>query len=266
MMRQLFLFGGIPDSFESNSAPFVEAAGGRSARIALLLQGGPDWEAYVSRYRDPWLRLGAAEVVPIVPAGDTTELSAEALSHLRDCSGIFMGGGDTRRYREIYVLSEAGAIISERYMAGIPYGGMSAGALVVPEVGIVWGSKMTEPTNQYLVRTEFYLDPEGDGDVELRVGEGLGLLRDCIVEVHCTELGGLPRMIQAVELAEATHGLGMDDPICLAIQDETRVKVHGSGRAYVARRLGSLRFEIQVLEPGDEFEMTPHTTQYAVRT
>ncbi len=142
-------------------------------------------------------------------------------------------------------------------MAGIPYGGMSAGALVVPEVGIVWGSKVTKPTNQYLVRTEFYLDPHEDGDVDLRVGEGLGLLRNCIIEVHFTELGGFPRMIQAMEMSEARYGLGMDDPICLEIQDESRVKVHGRGRAYVARRLGSLSFEVQVAEPGDEFEMGP---------
>lgn len=254
-MRRLFLYGGIPDNFESNSAPFVKAAGGPSAKIGLLLQGGPDWETYVPRYRDPWLRLGAAEVVPIVPAGDTTGLSAEALSHLRDCAGIFMGGGDTRRYRQIYVLSEAGAIIKKRYMAGVPYGGMSAGALVVPEVGIVWGSKVMQPTNQYLVRTEFYLDPHEDGDVDLRVGEGLGLLRDCITEVHFTELGGFPRMIQAMEMSEAHYGLGMDDPICLEIQDEGLVRVHGIGRAYIARRVGPLSFEVQVAEPGDEFEM-----------
>jgi len=195
-----------------------------------------------------------------VPAGDTTELGAEALSHLRACSGIFMGGGDTRRYRQIYVLGEAGAIIKERYMAGIPYGGMSAGALLAPEACTIWGSKVSTPTNEYLVRTEFYLDPHEDGDVELKVGKGLGLLHDCIIEVHFTELGGFPRMIQAMGMTASTHGLGLDDPICLEIQDETRVKVHGRGRAYAAKRLSRRRFEIQVLEPGDESEMGPAQT------
>lgn len=253
-MRRVFLYSNVADNFESISAPFVQAAGGRSAKIALLLLGGPDWEQYVARYSDPWMRLGAAEVVPIAPLGDTTQLGAKAMARLRDCSGIFMGGGDTRRYREIYVLSEAGAIIRERYRSGIPYGGLSAGALVTPEVGIVWGSKVTAPTNEYLVRTEFYLDPYEDGDVELRVGEGLGLLRDCIIEVHFSGLGGFPRMVQAMELANARYGLGMDDPICLEVQDESLVKVRGRGRAYATRRLSPLRFEIQILEPGDEFE------------
>lgn len=254
-MRRVFLYSNVADNFESNSAPFVQAAGGSSAKIALLLLGRPDWETYVPRYRDPWLRLGAAGVVPIVPVGDTTELDAEAIAYLRECSGFFMCGGDTRRYRQIYVLSEAGAIIRERYQFGIPYGGLSAGALVTPQVGIVWGSKVTAPTNEYLVRTEFYLDPYEDGDVELRVGEGLGLLRDCIIEVHFSGLGGFPRMVQAMELANARYGLGMDDPICLEVQDESLVKVHGRGRAYAAKRLSPLRFEIQVLEPGDEFRM-----------
>jgi cyanophycinase len=256
-MRRLFLYSNIANNFESNSSSFVRAAGGRSAKVALLLMGGSDWKKYVARYRDPWMRLGAGEVVPIVPVGDTTELDTGALACLRECSGIFMGGGDTRKYHAIYVLSEAGAIIRERYRSGIPFGGMSAGALLAPEACTIWGSKVSTPTNEYLVRTEFYLDPHEDGDVELRVGKGLGLLHDCIIEVHFTELGGFPRMIQAMEMTASPHGLGMDDPICLEIRDETRVKVHGSGRAYAAKRLSRRRFEVQVLEPGDEFETGP---------
>ena len=149
--RHVFLYGNIADNFEANSALFIEAAGGQSAKIALLLQGGPDWETYGPRYRDPWMRLGAAEVAPIVPVQGTTELDTDALVQLRDCSGIFMGGGDTRKYRQVYVLSEAGDIIRERYRAGVPYGGVSAGALVTPDVGTVWGSQVTTSTNEYTV-------------------------------------------------------------------------------------------------------------------
>ncbi len=254
-MQRVFLYSNIVDNFESVSSMFAEAAGGGAAKIALLLQGGPDWEEYVPRYRDPWLRLGVAEVVPIAPVGDTTELGAQVLGHLRDCSGIFMGGGDTRRYREAYVVGEAGAIIRERYQSGVPYGGLSAGALVVPE-WVPWGSQVTTPGSEHLVRTEFYLDPYQDGDVELRLSEGLGLLRDCVIEVHFTELGGFPRMIQSMEMAKERYGLGMDDGICLEIHNQSHVKVHGSGRAYLATRLSPLRFEVQVLEPGSEFELS----------
>jgi len=53
-MRRAFLFGGMAETFEANSAPFVAAAGGRAASIALLLMGGSNWERYVAGYRDPW--------------------------------------------------------------------------------------------------------------------------------------------------------------------------------------------------------------------
>lgn len=40
-MERIFLYGDIADNFEAVSVPFVEAAGGPKARIALLLMGGP---------------------------------------------------------------------------------------------------------------------------------------------------------------------------------------------------------------------------------
>lgn len=254
-MRKLFLYGDIADNFESVSAPFIEAAGGRSSRIALLLAGGPDWEQYLPQYRDPWMRLGAAEVIPLVPASEDLKLDAAQIAQLKLCSGVFMGGGDTRRYHQIYTLPEARAIIRELYNAEVPYGGVSAGALIVGEQCTIWGSKVITPTNEYFVRASFYSDPAKDSDVQLRVGKGLGLLHDCIVEAHFSELGGFPRLVQAMELTESTYGLGLDEPICLEIRDEVFIKVHGRGRVYFLKRLSSLKFEVRVLEPGDELEL-----------
>jgi len=155
-MKRVFLYGDVADSFEANSAWFVEAAGARDARIALLLMGGPSWERYVARYRDPWTRLGAAEVWPIVPMEGMTQLSAEALACLRSCTGIFIAGGDTRQYHRIYACPEVAAIVRERHEAGVPFGGASAGALIAPETCILWGSKVTTAAN------EFFLRPKSD--------------------------------------------------------------------------------------------------------
>ncbi|MCR4404624.1 MAG: Type 1 glutamine amidotransferase-like domain-containing protein [Candidatus Acetothermia bacterium] len=199
--------------------------------------------------------MGVREVIPIAPLGDELKLSPSQIAELRRCSAVFVGGGDTRRYHQIYVLSEARAIIRELYASGIPYGGVSAGALIAPEACIIWGSKVITPTNEYLVRTSLYLDPAKDGDVQLRVDQGFGLLRDCIVEVHFAELGGFPRLAEAMELTGSTFGLGIDEPICLEIQEEAFAKVHGRGRACLLKRLGPLRFEARVFEPGDEFEI-----------
>lgn len=70
MMEQLFLYGDVSTNFEIVSKPFIQASGGPKAKIALLLHGGPGWEKFVPRYRDPWIRIGAKEVIPIVPTKD----------------------------------------------------------------------------------------------------------------------------------------------------------------------------------------------------
>lgn len=253
-MKQMFLFGDVADNFELTSIPFVEAAGGPSAKIALLLMGGSEWEKYVSRYRDPWIRLGAAEVIPIVPIEDSTELSAEAISCLRNCSGIFIGGGDTRKYHRIYACTEVRAIIRELYQSSVPFGGVSAGALISTGACTISGGKVITPINEYFIGAKSYFDPTEDGDVQLTVGEGLGLLQDCVIEVHFSETGRFPRLVSAMELTKSTYGFGIDEPICLEIREGKFVRVYGRGRAYALKRTRSLRFEVQILEPGDEFE------------
>ncbi len=65
----------------------------------------------------------------------------------------------------------------------------------------------------------------------------------------------LAELLFYMELTGSTFGLGLDEPICLEIQDEAHVRVHGQGRAYILKRTGSLRFEARVLEPGEEIEM-----------
>lgn len=253
-MKQLFLYGGVASNFEAVSRPFVAAAGSSSAKIALLMQGGSDWEKYVPRYKDPWMRNGAAEIIPIVP-NRQLELDQETIARLASCSGVFVGGGDTRIYHQVYVRSEAGGLIRRLYQSGIPYGGVSAGALITPESCIISGSKVIEPDNEYLVRTVYFLDPYEDGDVQLRVGKGLGLLAECVVETHFSALGGFPRLVTAMEKTQTRLGLGLDESICLEIREGSFVKVHGQGRAYFARGIASHKYEVQIFEPGAKFEM-----------
>jgi len=198
-MKAAFLFGGMTNTFEACSAEFVTAAGGRSAMIALLLMGGDNWERYVPRYRDVWRRLEAADVVPIAPVAGATALSADAIDCLRRCTGIFIGGGDTRAYHRLFTAPEVEEAIREMYVAGAPFGGVSAGALIATESCVIWGSRTATATNEWLLRAKSHADPAGDGDVQLALGRGLGLLPDCMIETHFAESGAFPRLLQAME-------------------------------------------------------------------
>jgi cyanophycinase len=249
-LRQMFLYGGFGDNFEATSRPFIEAAGGESARIALLCATSATLDRYMPYYKEPWRRLGAPEIIPVYPIADTTELSAEALETLRACTAVFMCGGDTRVYHAVYTRGEAGAILRERYQAGMPYAGLSAGALVTPATASVWGDRLTTATNRLTLNGSEY-----DCDAELYMAPGLGFLQDVVVEAHFSQNGGFPRLVAAMGQSGAPKGLGFDDEICVEITDETAALVHGIGRAFFMRRLEGARFEATVLEPGQTFQL-----------
>ncbi|WP_197284169.1 substrate-binding domain-containing protein [Bacillus sp. JCM 19041] len=66
MQRKLFLFGDIGKDFTTTSGPFIHAAGGKEARIAVLGLGGEGWDAYYERvFVKRW--QGVKSIVSILP-------------------------------------------------------------------------------------------------------------------------------------------------------------------------------------------------------
>lgn len=233
--------------FGPTSRPFLAAAGGKASRIALLfMSGAPGWERFLPLYRDPWVIEGVGEVVPILPEPDGS-LSTAALAELKRATGIFMCGGDTRVYHRVYAQGEVGDAIRAAYVAGIPYAGLSAGAQVAPVAAAVWGDRLTTPTNQIV-----FGGAEGHCEAELQLEEGLGLISDLCVESHFSEEGGYTRLLAAMEVSGAPLGLGIDEQICVTIEDESQLRVAGRGRAYLVSRLDQRSYETLVLEPGEE--------------
>lgn len=244
-MRRLFLYGDLARTFPETVRSFVEAAGGSRARIGLLLMGGPGSERFLPGYRDP-MRAFGAEVLAVAP-DEGGSLPADLLDQLAACTGIFMGGGFPKRYRELYVESPVGNLIRRQYRAGVPYGGLSAGAVLATARCTLAGNLVEGPDNRYWVRAQI-----GDEPQALETGTGLGLLDDAVFDPHCAEWGSLPRLLAAMEEMGASRGAALDEPACIEIRNETELVVRGQGRVYLARRTGGPRsFALQVLEPGD---------------
>jgi cyanophycinase len=127
-MSLLFLLGGSA-AFDVVADVFVPAAGGREARIALLLQGGKTWKKYVSDYARPWEQQGASQYDIIVPdEGGILDIEKTS-AILHEATGIFIGGGHTPTYHRLYATEPIRSIIRERYQAGVPVAGVSAGAM-----------------------------------------------------------------------------------------------------------------------------------------
>jgi cyanophycinase len=188
-----FLIGGS-DAYEAMTDEFLAAAGGRTARIALLLQGGERCAAYVPRYAEPWARRGISRYQPVMPGPDGMLNLERTREILQWATGIFVGGGDTPLYHRLYASEPVGALIRERYEEGVPFAGVSAGAMLAMERCVFLAIETADKT--------------------LQVVRGLNLVRDLIIGVHYTEQNALPEMIEAMARTRTRRGLGIDDGAC----------------------------------------------------
>lgn len=139
-------------------------------------------------FTNNWLTRARA-VIPIIPTSDFT-LDDEALSSIEDCTGIFVSGGDTKIYQRVYASEKVGSLIKTRFEKGIPYGGASAGALISSEKCTLQGCVIMTASNEYLLRAKPFVDSVKD--IDFIIGNGIGLIGDCVFETHFSEWGGIP--------------------------------------------------------------------------
>jgi cyanophycinase len=195
----LFLLGGSNSIFDMVAEEFVPAAGGSQATIALLLAGAPGWEDVLPEYTRPWTRRGVLRYEVIVPAANGA-LDLDAVSaKLRPATGIFIGGGDTTVYHRLYATQPMRGIIRECYQKGVPLAGLSAGALIAPEVCAI--------------------PPQDTGDASVRIVTGLGLVSDLVLGVHFTQWNALPHVLEAMARTQTALGLGIDEAACVLLED-----------------------------------------------
>jgi cyanophycinase len=178
---------------------FVVAAGGYDSTIALLMQGGIGWEKYVPEYTQPWVRQGVSQYYPIVPDESGTLDLDTVSAKLREATGIFIGGGHTPTYHRLYAAEPIRSVIRESYHTGVPVAGVSAGAVIAPEIGM--------------------LTPDETGDASIKIVAGLGLVSGLIVGVHFTEWNTLPSLLEAMARTQTKTGWGVDESACAVFED-----------------------------------------------
>ena len=212
--RRLFLLGGDSAAFELIADEFVAAAGGPEAAIALLLIGGEGWERHRPAYLAPWQERGVECCSLIVPGAEGRLDVGAAVAELRRATGMVVGGGDTLRYQELYATEPIRRVTREQYQRGVPYAGLSAGAMLACEVCLK--------------------RPRRPEDPPLRILPGLGLVKGLVVGVHFSETKALPDLLEAMRRTRIGRGLGIDEGACVMLEDEEVRRVAG-GSAYELR-------------------------------
>ncbi len=198
--------GGTPEMVRKH---FVELAGGKKARIAVLPQASsrPNrGEASVGVYS----KLGVGEVYNV-----TLDDSKKARALINRATAIWFPGGSQRQlYQE---LNKAGLVdfIRGRHRAGIPFAGTSAGAAIMSEVMI--------PNA-----------PEKPGLIggNTPITKGLGLVPELIVDQHFIARHRMDRLLSAVMDHPDRIGVGIGEATAIVVRGDN-FTVMGKGSVVV---------------------------------
>nr|WP_245746112.1 Type 1 glutamine amidotransferase-like domain-containing protein [Evansella caseinilytica] len=124
---------------------------------------------------------------------------SEVTSILEESTGIFIGGGDTEKYHHYYANEPIKSLIKEKYNRGIPIGGSSAGALILPEISLI--------------------SPNDTKNGEMISKDGIGLLNDILIGVHFTEWNKEKNLVAGMLKHKIAHGIGIDEEACAVFRN-----------------------------------------------
>ena len=211
MHTQLFLLGGSEDPFYAVAERLVPASGGKNGNIALLISGSPGWEEYVSHYTAPWVKCGIGHYEVIVPNELGLIDHDSVIPIIKHATGIFIGGGHTQIYQSLFATDPLRQVLHEQYDKGIPFAGLSAGALLTPTICAI--------------------PPSDTGNTKVAITPGLGFLSDMILGVHFSECNALPYVLDAMTITKTVNGIGIDEATCIVMHDGKIADIFG-GNAY----------------------------------
>jgi len=197
--------GKVPESVMNQ---FVQLAGGKNARIAVLPQASGRSTRGQSSVAT-FTALGADAY--IVPLDDL----AVARALVEKATGVwFPGGSQAKLYNE---LRDAKLIdmLRARHQAGLTFGGSSAGAAIMSEVMI---SRAPKTPGLIVGNTPTV--------------EGLGLTKQLIIDQHFIARGRMSRLLSAVLDHPDRLGVGIDESTAIVV-DQGHFTVMGKGSVVI---------------------------------
>jgi cyanophycinase len=254
----LVIVGGGERS-EAMMRRFVELAGGRGARIAVVPNASSEPEETGRGLVAELDSLGArAFVYYLNHAAASAEASARGLD---SATGIWFSGGDQIYVTQALAGTPVLRAMQRRYREGAVIGGTSAGAAIMSD-SMITGNQ-TPPGD-----TTGYYGDEYPAIARRRVEivPGLGFLPGAIVDQHFIRRERHNRLMSAVLERPALLGVGIDEGTALEVRPDGRWRVLGESAVvvYDARHarvtdrgrplLGATGLRVHVLPAGSVFD------------
>ena len=196
---------------------FVDLAGGKRARIAIIPTASDDPQRSGDGYAELFREMGArdADWVRVEERPDAN--AQETLQILGQASGIFITGGDQARLVQLLVGTRVMDCVRLRNAEGVIVAGTSAGASVVSAHVMAGVTGVGGDSNDAAAR-------KGMVDVVA----GFGLLQDMIIDQHFSQRGRLGRLVATFAANPGLIGIGLDEDTAVIIDREGTLEVLGS--------------------------------------
>jgi cyanophycinase len=252
----LFAIGGAEAKLRRRSVlrAFVAAAGGERARIAVVPSASSLGPEVVEVYEAVFTSLGAASVIAVRPQSRADAQDPALAEALDDVTGVFMTGGNQLKLSSFIIGTPFAAAIHTAYRRGAAVGGTSAGASILAEHMIAFGSGGSTPKQRMS-----------------QLSVGLGLLRGVVIDQHFEQRNRYGRLLSLVAQSPSLLGIGVDEDTAAIVRGGGHLEVVGRGavtivdgthlisNAYAAKRTAPLLVSgatIHVLPAGSRFDLS----------
>jgi cyanophycinase len=195
---------------------FVAEAGGTDARVVVCATASALGPEIVELYDRLFRKLGVAQVIPARPRDRREADKQEFSDAVESASGVFFTGGNQMKLAAAIRGTRFGDSVAAAYERGIIVGGTSAGASVVSEHMVGFGSPGAQPKFRMV-----------------GAAQGLGLLPGVIVDQHFAQRERFGRLVNLVASSPDLLGIGLDEDTSILVTDETEVEVIGRGSVFV---------------------------------
>ncbi len=178
---------------------FVALSGARDSRIVVVTTATGIPEEVTAEYTTVFRRLGVSSVTELRLLGRTTADAPESLDLLEDATGVLFSGGDQSRIRTL-VGSRTNVLLHRRlHCDGLVIAGTSAGATALGRWMILGGEGREVAASA------------------VRIGPGLDLLGNVLIDMHFAERGRLPRLLSGIALDVQYLGVGIDEDTAIVV-------------------------------------------------
>jgi cyanophycinase len=189
---------------------FVSLSGSRRSRIVVVTTATGVPEQVTAEYTTVFRRLGVSSVTELRLIGRTTADDPASLTMLEQATGVLISGGDQSRL-SMLVGSKTNVLLHRRlHEDGLVIAGTSAGATALGRWMILGGDGRSVTTSS------------------VRIGPGLDLLGNVLIDMHFAERGRLPRLLSGIALDVRYLGVGIDEDTAIVV-DGDRFEVIGRG-------------------------------------